>query len=195
MKKPKYRPLSKARFDKLTVYQQRVAIMKDIILRIDLSILIPFRGSFIHDDELPHATTSTDLQCEFNKVRNCEACAKGALAMAWIGNFNKYMVEDFGLDGRQDTGEKGTKELVACFGRDLFDAIEIGFEGWVAEWHAKKFRGKDSSEDPTRLSEKIIREFGRSFDTQASHALRAIAKNIIKNKGVMVLADGTVIGA
>jgi hypothetical protein len=163
-------------FKKMNMARRRVAIAKDVIQRMDNSLIIPMTGD-IFGENAPEDYENSRLSLqEFFNSEPCEACAKGALVCSWVGNFNNY--EDlvgFTFDFERHQGKNHTsypKELIKIFGLEMLGLIEIAFEGNGNDWNVLGIR------DPYLSGEYI--------NTDYKNDLRGIMENIIKNKGEFV---------
>jgi hypothetical protein len=133
--------LNKTDFDALAPNEQRIAICKDVIARLDAQKLIPNHGNFFinRDCVVSDSDLSLSVQESIN-TKPCQTCAKGALFCSWVGNFNN--VERDGLELVNEVTNSMTNivpELVAIFGREMLDNIEAAFEQGVYYWHYDEY--------------------------------------------------------
>lgn len=163
--------LNRDAFNALTPAQQRVAIAEDVIIRLEADMLLPSCGSLLY---VPGANIKTDIRSTLNnpsQAHECYACAKGALIVSWIGNFNHYQYSHLGAfsaDLREQTERNNyPEEILEIFGRKMLDLMEIEFEDTIYSWSDKPF------EDYT--------------PTHKYHGdLREIMENIVANKGEFI---------
>jgi len=144
--------LNKIEFDALAPNEQRIAICKDVIARLNAQKLIPNHGNFFINRDSVVSDSALTVQ-ESISTEPCQACAKGALFCSWVGNFNN--VDRDGLERVSEVTismDKIVPELVGIFGRMMLDDIEAAFEGTTYHWHydeyatheyAKAFRDYD----------------------------------------------------
>lgn len=123
--------IPKKKFDAMTNARKRVAIAKDVLLRLKLKKISQKRGAFLITKEMEAIFNSNqhdkgrrlykgDGQ-SFVEENKCEVCAKGALVLAWVANFNKLKVGD--IYDRACTD--GIREI---FPSPMRDAMESAFE-------------------------------------------------------------------
>lgn len=161
-------------FAKMNKFRKRVAIAKDVLMRIEKKNIKPNNGTF---GEIWGYGCS--LQEAINSESRCEVCAKGALALSWVGNFNEY--DEFNrFNENLNYKNAYPEELLKIFGRNLLDAIEIAFEGKRFSWH---------TEDISREEKDAIEEYACSFSNNSTDRMVAVFKNIVKNKGKLVCGD------
>lgn len=158
--------INKEEFDKLTKEQKIAAICQDVIDRLTLSNLVANTGSFMPTDD-----TVIVNKTFINNQRRCFVCAKGAVFCSWVGNFNEF--ESVVNVKRNDFNWRRTPELLAIFGREMLDEIEISFEGKMFRWTTV------SREDACVLVDYF------KIDNFAHHnaQLIAIMQHIIDNNG------------
>jgi hypothetical protein len=154
--------ITSEQFDTLSLEQKRCAIAQDVIDRLDARTLYGRGGRLLRipnpiDDEI-------SLKDSINSSV-CGACAKGALIISWVGNFNKYTFQDHKkFDCALDYKGYPT-ELIELFGRNQLDLMEVYFEGMRFSWTSDEvyYLGKPK--------------------TDYAGDLRSIMKNILTNNG------------
>ena len=127
--------LNKVDFDALSPNEQRAAICKDVIARLNAQKIVPNHGNFFFNRECVVSDSALTVQESIN-TKPCRACAKGALFCSWVGNFNN--VDRDGLERVNEVTKSMTNivpELVDIFGREMIDNIEAAFERGVYYWH------------------------------------------------------------
>jgi hypothetical protein len=157
--------LNKTDFDALSPYEQRAAICKDVIARLNAQKIVPNHGNFFINRECVVSDSALTVQESIN-TKPCQACAKGALFCSWVGNFNN--VERAGLEHVSEVTTSMTNivpELVAIFGREMLDNIEAAFEGEAYCWHYDEY---------------ATYEYANAF---ADYDLKSIMQYIIDNGG------------
>ncbi len=167
--------LNKKVFDSLTRKEKILAICRDVIIRLDSELLKDFHGSLcrnIHvDTEWP--SKSKEVQ-EFINQNECAVCAKGAVMMSWVVNFNNTTLCELQSAShnlvRNDTYPK---ELVEIFGRAMLDDMELAFECEFYSWHHHKYPAYTSAWDERVAFEQNGEEW----------TIREIMENIIFNDG------------
>lgn len=171
--------IEKEKFDALSNAEKRVAIAKDVILRIYNEKIIASPGSLFGDTE-SIADSELTIQEYFNE-KPCSVCAKGALICSWIGNFNHYSKLDviqFDMDFRSGSWLddpsyiRYPKELLDIFGREMLDDIELAFEQELFSWHINYSEFKD--------------DFESDWDSPYYEDIQAIMENIIANNGEFI---------
>lgn len=121
--------LKKQKFDRLPAKEQRVAIAKDVIARLDAGKFKTLRGSFslITKDGKDFSTWGKDRELSAKTVlqhNECQVCAKGSLVMSWVAQFNNKTIG-------QVYNRPIIPEIAAIFPQDMRDAMEGAFEGMV----------------------------------------------------------------
>lgn len=163
--------INESDFNVLSDNEKRITLAKDVIERIKTQSLIQSQEGKTLD--IVGFSNPRDNQCEslkdaFNENK-CVVCAKGALIVSWIGNFNKYGFEHY---GKFDTNLKYGSfpiELIQLFGREQLDLIERAYEGTNYSWYCDMVY---NMKNPPSLYYK--------------YNLHAIMKNIIENDGKFV---------
>jgi hypothetical protein len=159
--------LNKIDFDALTFNEQRVAICKDVIARLNAQKLIPNHGNFFSNREsvVSYSDLSFSVQESIN-TNQCKACAKGALFCSWVGNFNNVDREEIERVCEITSSMFViVPELVGIFGPMMLDNIEAAFERSTYHWH---------------YDEHATREYAKAF---RSYDLKGIMQYIIDNGG------------
>lgn len=168
-------PISKKDFDVLSKAEQRIAIAKDVLHRIELKQLVPIAGNFCDIGRL--ATSNMDVsQILKNPTISCEVCAKGGLFMSYIGVVNSYKVGDV----RPTTGASNDSAemnlLSKIFSKEQLSLIETAFEGKFLRWNAPL----------SEIQQEACYRFYREYSTSFTKRLNAICENIIKNDGIFI---------
>lgn len=157
-------------FESLSPAEQRCAIAQDVIDRIDSSNIYPVNGRLIYIAGNVDFEKQESLKDAINSEGAvCHACAKGALIVSWIGNFNKYTFSDyldFDTSLRDDT--RYPRELLNLFGRDQLDLMEVWYEDCVYSW---------TSHNVASLGEPSSKYY---------NDLKGIMQNVIDNKGTFI---------
>lgn len=182
--------ISKETFSKLSKAEQRMYIAQDVIDRINLKQFTAMNGSFCY-------TKRGNVELEKGLISNilkdpkvtCEVCAKGGLFMAFIGIVNKHdLKETIAGANAYKLNSKPMNFLSEIFTKYQLTLIETAYEGRVYPYNL----------DLTTIDEKKCLAFyfkchGKEADmfskpdTAKSNAtLKAICKNIIKNKGLFI---------
>lgn len=186
------KPISKARFDKMSPAKQRVSIATDVIARIKARQLFAEQGKFVDMDNIninDKTDKKADLKTFFeNKNNTCEVCAKGALFVCHTAIVNDFKVADFSKrDGSFEKVQAGfklnskeMKRLEPIFGKKQLTLIETAFEGSTMNHNIKITA-------PELAGCLVI--YNRRDDD--SKRLTAICGNIIKNKGEFLLPKAT----
>lgn len=171
-----YKPIDKETFDNLSAAEKRMTVAQDVINRIRSKKLAATHGNFLDKYQIWQGIKrGLSLKDSINNV-TCEACAKGALVCAWIGNFNEFKIEQLeDIDeSLSDTPNGGyPPELIEIFGRERLDNIEAAFEGQTYSWHY--------DEDETSKYKNAFR-----FRV-GDESLIEIMSNIVANNGELVI--------
>lgn len=128
--------LNKEEFDKLTRNEKRVAIAKDVLMRIEQKNLHVQCGDFINIiDEQKGLLDYVVLDQDVINNNKCMVCAKGAIFCSWVGNFNgtkgspsSFYAQQCDFDDHN--WDNNPQELLEVFGKDLLNIFECIFEGW-----------------------------------------------------------------
>ena len=141
------------KFNKLSEFEQRVAIAQDVIARIESKKVSQKRGSYLvyKSAGKPLSQIYQMSAQKFLKENKCYVCAKGALVMSWVAQFNHYK---FG----QIYDSPCIREIEQIFSQSMRNAMECAFEGWVNHILGLNFKNRKMS-------------------------LKSVMKNIVKNKG------------
>lgn len=159
--------ITKEQFDNLTPEQKRCAIAQDVIDRLDANLMYGSQGKLVYVQT--YLLGDLSLKDVINSPeKTCYACAKGAVILSWIGNFNKYTFEDLGNFDCNISNEQYPVELLELFGRTQLDLMEVWFEGIRYSW---------TCSEVWNLGEPKLCYIGN---------LRGIMENIIKNNGTFV---------
>ncbi len=179
--------VTKAQFDRMKPENQRVAIAKDVLARLDSKQLkvTPgtwvkvkgFKGAFTNNGNLRDNPDPIDLKTLVNAGRKCEVCALGAVMCSIAGIKNSLEVEDATEEGTENSYDDAghvdlDNHLVRSVFGDAYVEIEYCFEeGYGAfEWIRDDKRRE-------RL-DAFIRQY-----PSAKKRFRAIFTDIIQNKG------------
>lgn len=149
--------------------KQCVAIAKDVIKQLNAG-MYDTSEKFTYlkiNDILP---PNRDLQSYFGggktatgkkrKPKPCYVCAKGALFVSYVRKYDGVKAKDIRVDVVDGVHEESIVEpLLSCFSEEQLDLIETAYEG-LYDWR-RKYPGR-------------------------TDRLRAIAQNIIDNKGTFV---------
>jgi hypothetical protein len=169
---------SNKRYEAATPEQKRVIVAKDALTRIELEMINPSHGFVL---KIPGVDPDDFVNKKVFNHYNCQACAKGALLVSFVGRFNKFHspLHNASATYASETGHQKLNEL---FIYDQLALIEYAFEGEfylyghtldpetiarTRKWRNKITVGALVSEGPMLL-------------------LKAICKNIIRNKGTFI---------
>lgn len=172
--------ISRKEFFKLSVPERRVAIAKDILLRIKSGSFVGESGLFAHvsGDDVKYKQRSEYKSVDVENS-TCEVCAKGAIACSWFINLNLH---DFGEFHLHNNNTEAMDEIFETFGENLWDTIECLFEGWnVQEVDTLKYTEEDA--------DAINNYMERLFKTEPSQTsiMKKIFENIVRNKGNLLI--------
>jgi hypothetical protein len=108
-------------FKQLGKRAQRIRIAKDVLERLKLEKFKEIHGRF---SVIPGVTSFFDGHKSAKKVleaNQCHVCAKGALVMSWVAQFNQKKLSSV-------LGHSRLKEIDSIFPEDMRNAMEAAFE-------------------------------------------------------------------
>ncbi len=169
--------INKEEFDLLPRNKKIVAICRDVLERIAAKNIKAEDGGFwdnrnILEGGFPGATPQ-----EAVNQANCKVCAKGAIFVSWLENFNKMSFNKMSWGEVWEVEERCSSfpdEIGVTFGEELLDNIEAAYERATFPWHY------DESE--CELYTKMF-----SHNDTREERLISIMDNIIENNGKFVL--------
>lgn len=172
-------------FRKATAAKKRVLIAKDVLEQLEAGKIRATSGYFLRIQSFSDHVSNYDavkkesLQATYLRgdIEQCDACADGALMLSCTLFNNKYTTDAgfYMLDVWINSKKSMKNKLNVIFSRSQLRLIENAFERGVGAF--QKFR-------ETPKAKKAI-QFGRSFSTSGNR-LKAIMKNIVKNRGTFV---------
>jgi len=152
--------MSRIKFDEPTKAEQRVVIAKDLIARLNAQKFIAKSATYL-DAEVPRSTKGVDDAKAVLTTAPCIGCEIGGLFLCAVDRFNALKLEDAGDVVRGSfAGNCYQMEtyLSRWFPKRTLDAVERAFEGW------DRYEGWANKRTPDQR-------------------MRAISRNIIRNKG------------
>lgn len=173
---------------KLTEKQQlAVAVAKDILERLD-DLRLNNSGEYVKG-RLPKQINCTDQVRKHLRTlrKHCNVCANGAMFLSYIWLKNEVAFdESIRPDDPWENG-KGCKvffwhadiekKLLEAFSQQTIYLVETAFERYT-------FHRSTQAGISKELLDKAI-DFGNKYDSPSSR-MRAICRNLIKNKGEFV---------
>ncbi len=176
--------LDKAAFDKLSRHEKRVALSKDLLLRVEEKRIVAYRGKIVRLLTMDIFGSEDNVRTQEiinNPSQPCEACAKGGLLLAWIGNFDSFNAKALFNVNHNGVAAGFPAELVEIFGSRLLCALEVAFEQDWFPW----------TKGHVTLDE--ISELQFAFVSVTELRLALIYQNLIDNQGRLVIKtkDGT----
>ncbi len=153
--------MTKQKFDALTKTQQRVELAKDVIRQVEAGLFKPTHGIYFRGKK---GRLATDRHCDTPEIterdvkeiinlpeQQCYCCAKGALVLSYVKNFNGVKSGDLDED---------LAPLRNIFGDNFWDRIE-----GIFEWdNPIQDSGKESAtKELSLVMKEIIRTNGRAF--------------------------------
>lgn len=172
-------------FRKATAAKKRVLIAKDVLEQLEAGKIQAATGSFLRINRFSAHVSNYDavnkesLQAVYLRgdIERCDACADGALMLSCTLFNNKYSTGAgfYNLDLWINSEKPMKNKLNVIFSRSQLRLIENAFEMGVGAF--KKFK-------KTPKAAKAI-QFGGRFST-SKNRLKAIMKNIVKNRGTFV---------
>ena len=180
----KYLPkITKQQWSKLTPAQQRIAIAEDVIARINSKNIEPRTGAYINFNMIKEETSAKD----FFNTQSCEACARGAMFMSFVGVNNDIQLQAdtdnisfidhaYKEDEINYLSDKENETIIELFGEEQIALIETAFEGAPSG----KFEDYWYENHITVSAE--LEEFREDYDSTEA-TLIVIMQNIIDNKG------------
>jgi hypothetical protein len=197
------RKRANSRFNRMTPAQKRVTIAKDVLKLLRQKRVKVRQGNWVRSPELeglmkdkPYAQLDSILPV----VRECEACAVGAMFLATVSRCNDFSVGDYykahigtiGLNA-SPRFEQLANYLGQFFSLRQLGSIEAVFEGHI---DSTQFRAFPSGipQAVRRAVERVAKENAKDRDPswetnadarreRAGARLVRIMKNIIKNNG------------
>lgn len=172
--------MSAEAFNSLSRAQQRVAIAKDVLARMDASLLIAGAGSTLNDDTrdlLREQPNSAAVRKAIN-AHSCTACAKGAMLLSWIGTLNSVEPKDAAEAMAGALDDSFPAPMVALFGHHLLNAIEVAYE------QDTSYAFRAATFDEARALVDAFSEHLRPM------RLRQIMENLIANDGDLMVSGG-----
>jgi hypothetical protein len=167
--------------------EKRVVIAKDVLEQLRTQKFIAKCGAYVDDqihnlDVFWPAEYGASLQAALPKVKNCKVCALGAVFMSKVNKFNRFNVGD------SLNSEDLRANLKGIFSYAQLFLIEAAFEGDGNDAGAYYVRGcpEDVSGALTDKDRRAAFEFCRRHE-DADTRLKAIMRNIVRNKGTFVL--------
>lgn len=175
-------------FEGKTNAEKRVLIAKDVLQQIRKGFFVPERKGFVNINTLGGTTLYSPLSGseEEQNVREllmagstgCECCALGGLMLSCTLFNNKTMTSDsdlFYIGDGINAGHTFSNGLTEIFDRCQLELIENAYE--LGRGYFKYFVCKSSDMERNKAI-----KFGQKY-VEPKDRLRAIMKNIIKNKG------------
>ncbi len=161
--------------------QQRIAILKDALLRVNMGDYDARCGILIDSDGLDDAISRVELTgltttieakkfiTNFLKEDSCLVCARGALLLSTVTKYNDCTINQLKI--LVDDGGKTNTKLRKFFTTRQINMMEAAFEGY--NFNSEVLSNKDNE---------ACESFYDSF-SEAEDRLRAIFTNAIKNGG------------
>lgn len=164
--------MKKEIFNKLSKSEKKIAIIKDVLLRLKKQNIVAERGDFMKIPYLFEGKNNFNLKDFINnkETKDCEVCAKGALFCSWVGINNEFTSKD-NVNAENDS--KSILVMSSVFTLKQLSLIETAFECKYFPWNEK-------------LTDKEIdkcSDFGEKYQEDGDR-LVAILKNMLKNNGV-----------
>lgn len=179
-----------AKFNKLSVVKQRVAIAEDIIDAIKNKKYIASKGKYLGDVTINGNETlgkyhQGDIQETLPVVTKCHVCALGSCIMSITKFKNKLKWKDVGRTANE-IGNNVTDLLATVFTPLQISIIEVMFEGSYEKGLNNLGRDNMKAEE---LSDDLIEKCIRFKNVYKSdnNRLIAIMQHIIDQKGKIVL--------
>lgn len=169
-------------YEKMTVYEKRVAVLKDVLLRLKVGSYVATTGGImefarVEDEEFLADTTNGEKPAQpfIKSVKFCEVCAKGAMVMSAVRIFNSMSCEELYQCSRPIAVSENPS-MAKLFGRQLLDEMEVLFE--LRGIGADAFNSEE-----TNTLERFIADAECAYVENPHHRLETICKLLIKNKG------------
>lgn len=180
-------------FANKTNAEKRVLIAKDVLTQIKHKKFIPSNGGFLSFANLDYKTTNLresfltgrDLwEDGLHEEATCHCCALGGMMMSCtlfnnnidIGQ-DRELIDDMGEEIRDNT--LFPNGLNTIFSKKQLAMIEIAFEKGSGSFYAS------NTPEITFTEQCLCANYGRNFETPKER-LRAIMRNIVKNKGEFI---------
>lgn len=189
--------LKKHAFDKLTKHQKRVAIARDLLLRLRLKRIKASPGSVMRLNRVNIvetsaylsrvATSASDVQAILNAPQECPVCARGALLATWVGNFDSFDGDALHRVDHCSVSRGFPTDLVETFGPKLMAGLEMAFERpldgdpqHIYAW------------DRLYVSVENYAALKQAFpQNDVDKRLKAIYSNVVRHRGKLVVKDAT----
>lgn len=178
--------IDKEHFEKLSPAAKRVAIAEDVLERLHTGKLHSGKQGLIKFPERYESQLGApgDSAQEIVNENICSCCAKGALMVSWVGNFNEVSFGELEWFSYDLSNRSYPGALLDLFGREQLDLIEVYYEGRI-------IHSTDRSVVASVLGEEVAAKH-YVFNGQATiftrylYDLGAIMRNIIDNHGTFV---------
>ncbi len=132
------KPISKKKFDAMTPARKRVALAKDVLLRLEMGKIKEKHGTYLspvkkgmdekirdgrsYMPENPANVALAEMDAKtFVNENLCEVCAKGSIILSWAANFNELKLKRV-LDA------SFLDQLEYIFPEGMWDSMESAFE-------------------------------------------------------------------
>lgn len=155
--------MPRLKFDHLSKAEQRVVIAKDLIKRLDAHKFVARHGTYFSVPLRPQDIK--DVTAEIRTIlegKKCKGCQIGGMFLCAVDRYNKLTLDD--VDYLEDNENAMRWYLTQWFSPEQLLEVEAAFEGW--EGHGL--------------------DYGDWKAGQPAERMRAIARNIIRNKGSFV---------
>lgn len=170
--------LSKEQFDKLSDAEKRIIIAKDVIKNIDEALIIATQGTYVslQTESGYRARMSDNFERELDEFiktekLKCIACAKGSFFISYVMRNDNCKVNDYDAAKCPESLQR----VLPFFSIAQMNLIETAFEG-----------DRINYDEESGYNDLKAEEFYRQYE-YPDDRLKAIAQNIIDNKGTFVL--------
>ena len=163
-----------AAFKAATKAERAVMVAKDALKMLNAGKTKASPGDWVRLDDSPEIYQEVQICDVSDQFKYCSVCALGSLMLSEIRHTNKLKMSDVGYEIDYHTYGRRLNKL---FSKSQQKLMELAFEGGMGMFHVDDVKSSEL--------DKIDTFYGEHSDQE--ERLRAILKNIIKNKGKFVL--------
>lgn len=125
-------------FDKMTVYEKRVAVAKDVLEQLEAERYFACRAHVVRlygmDIDAVYVFGEGSAQSLVVDMKPCEVCAKGAVLLSTIRLFNQVSRNELLRAVQHSNNVRETPMLRDIFTRKMLDEMEYLFEQREFSW-------------------------------------------------------------
>lgn len=164
MKTKTLKKVTKAQFTKMNRYRRRVFIAKDVLAQLASDKYVSTNGTYFRFTKGGRYIWQDDASAqEFIQDSTCHVCAKGAAVCSYVRHFNERTTNQL---------DQNDPEIVAVFGKKMWDVIEAMFEGFIVSMKVSNTGSRIRVSFPYYVT------------------MESIMQNIVDNKGKLKFKHG-----